>query len=155
MWIRNQCYAEACFYRPIVLFIFIDMTENRAGDIKYFLLTWGATTENKREALHYRKWQNTRLRSASFVLDWTAYTHHALLLRLYFPPVIIPFICFHYAVAQQLNRWLCTLRLQYGSIDLDSNSVPLCRRRHLESWLETSQTTCSQFASHSRRTLFP
>lgn len=53
-----------------------------------------------------------------------------------------------------LNKWQCTWCFQYAAIDRDSNFVPLCCSCHLESWLETSQTTCSQFASHSERTVF-
>lgn len=53
-----------------------------------------------------------------------------------------------------LNKWQCTWCFQYAAIDRDSNFVPLCCSCHLESWLETSQTTCSQFASHSQRTVF-
>lgn len=48
------------------------------------------------------------------------------------------------------NKWRCTLCFQYAAIDLDSNFVPLCCVCHLESWLETCQTTCSQFESHSQ-----
>ena len=72
-------------------------------------------------------------------------TSHAVV-----PPPSCNYVFFFFFSLQSItiNKWLCAPCLQYACIDLDSNFVPLCRRRHLESCLESSQTTCSQFASH-------
>lgn len=92
-------------------------------------------------------WEQTWLIAACFVLDWAACKHHAQLVWLHFSTCNYSL----YLVPLQstpLNKQLCALCFQYACIDLDSNFVPLCCRRHLESCLESGQATCSQFASH-------
>lgn len=110
---------------------------------------WGVITSAGISCLSNGR-EQTWLRSASFVLDWAACKHHMLFVLWPHSPPPPPSVTIFFFSLQSItiNKWLCAPCLQYACIDPDSNFVPLCRRRHLESCLESGQTTCSQFASH-------